>query len=168
MSTWFNNWKIMTPRNSNLAPKKDLNSMKLKKRRSQEKKRRLNSNLSANWWRMSLEIRLRRLLFPTELMNHLVCWSLENMDGLPIWKESWKLRLSETPPWPHTWCPRRPWKSILRMLLSKNWERRPKLTKVTRLLRIWSGWCLRPHSSLQDSPLMKQAPLPTESTEWSN
>jgi len=142
--------------------------MTVKRRRKSRKKWKLSLNHFANSWRMSLETKLRRLLFPTELMSLLASWWLENMGGVPTWRESWKLRLWETPPWLLTWCPRRLWRSTQRMLLSRSWGRRLKWIRVTRLWRTWSGCCLRPLSWLQDSLWMSQTPSPAESTEWSN
>jgi len=143
MNIWSNNWRNTIPRSSSLAQRKDLTWMRLRKRRSSKKKRKPNLNNCASWWKMFWETKLRKLLFPTELMSHLVYWLLENMDGLLTWRESWRHKPSETHLWLPTWCPRRPWKSTQRTTLLLNWERRLRLTRETRLSKIWSGFCLR-------------------------
>jgi len=152
MSTWFNKSKTMMERNWSHAPKKDLNWKRLKKKRRTRKRRKQDLKTSANWWRMSLETKLRKLLSAQELMNHHAFLLPENSDGLPIWRESWRHKHSETHLWPHTWYPRRPWKSTLRTQSSRNWERRLNKIPVIRLSRIWSGFSSRHPSSHLDSP----------------
>jgi len=151
MSTWFNNWKTTMERNSSLAPKKDSISITLKKRRKSKKKRKLTSNPSANWWKMFLEKKLKKSLSQIESMNPHASWSLESTVGQQIWRESWKPKLWEILPWLVTWFQRKLWKSTPKMQLSRNWETKLMLIRVTRLLRTWSGFFTRPHYSLQAS-----------------
>jgi len=63
-----------------------------KKKKKDSKNKNLNTNLFANLLKKSLETKLKKLWFLTESLMLLASSSPVNTDGLPIWKESWKLK----------------------------------------------------------------------------
>lgn len=135
------------------------------KRRS-SKKRRLPTNLFASKSRKSSVTRSKRSSLVKDSTNLLASSLLVNTAGPPIWKESWRLKLSEMLPCPHIWSPRRPWKSIPITPSSKNSRPDPTRTRLTRPSRISSGYSSKPPSSLLVSPSMTPLLSLTESTEW--
>lgn len=166
MSTWFNNSKSMTAKSLFHAQRKVLISTTLKMRKRNKKSLKLNLSLFANWLRMYLVTKLRRLWLAHVLMNHPAYLLHLNMVGLLIWNVSWKLKLSATTAWPATWCLRRLWKSIQTMQSFQNSALKLKLTKATRLLRTLFGSSTRHPFLHQDSPLKTQANLQHVFTEW--
>ena len=125
-------------------------------------------NLFANKLRKSLVIRLKRSSLVKDSMNLLASSLLVNTVGLPIWKESWRLKLLEMLPCLLIWSPRRLWKSILITPSFKNLRLSLIRIKLIRLLRISFGYSSKPLSWPLVSLLMRPTPSPTESTEWSS
>jgi hypothetical protein len=166
MNIWSNNLKSTTAKSLSHAQKKVLILTTLKMRKRNKKRLKLNLNLFANWLRMFLVTKLRKLWLAHVSMNHPVCLLHLNTVGLPIWNVSWKLKLSATTAWPATWCLRRQWKSILTTQSFQNSVLKLRLTKVTRLLRTLFGSFMRHPFLHQDSHLKTPANLLHVFTEW--
>lgn len=71
-----------------IAPKKDLNLIAMKMKRRKLKSKKLHSRVFASFAKKFLEIRSRKFKLDKDLVNHHVPLSLENTDGLLIWRES--------------------------------------------------------------------------------
>lgn len=125
-------------------------------------------NLFASKSRKSSVTRLKRSSLVKDSTNLLAFWLLVNTVGPPIWKESWRLKLSEMLPCPLIWSPRRPWKSIPITPSSKNSSLSLIRIKPIRPSRISSGYSSKPLFWLPVSLLMTPLLSPTESTEWSS
>lgn len=169
MSMLFNNWRNMMAKNWRIVPRKVWNSINLKMKRRNSKNKRQPMSLFVNWSRKFLLTKSRKFNSDRDWIILLVFWSLANMVGVPIWKESWRLRLLEMPQWALTCFPKRPWKSTLTTLLFKNWRRKVlTLTSLTRPSEIWFGYCMILLFWLLVSVWMNQLNSETEFTEWLN
>lgn len=92
-----------------------------------------------------------------------------NTVGVQTWKESWKPKLLETPKCLLTCFPKRLWKSMQTILLSKSWKRK-LLTQINliRPLEIWSGFFSILLCLLPDFHWMNPLNSDLEFIEWSN
>lgn len=109
MSTSSNSWKSTMEKNLKTVLRKVWNWKKTKIKKRNSKNKKLNMKDFANQLKKSLETKLKKSFFQTELKTHLVFWSPVNTDGVQIWKESWRLKPSEILPCNHIWHRRRQW-----------------------------------------------------------
>jgi len=88
ISTLFNNLKTSMDTSLKTVQKKVLNLIKLRTRKKNSKNKNLHSKDFANFSKKFWEIRSKKSKLVKDFTNHPALWSLVNMDGQQIWKES--------------------------------------------------------------------------------
>lgn len=70
MNTFFNNLKTLKDIKSEIPPKKDSNSTKVKTKRKDYKNKKPHSKVFANYANKFLQIKLKKSKYLKDLMNH--------------------------------------------------------------------------------------------------
>lgn len=161
MSTVHNSWRNFRPRPWCQLPMKDYIFQKMKRKGRKRKRKRQNLRTSAKlkniFWRKSL----KRWLCQIDWWDHRAALSQVQMGEQQTWRESWKLKPSETT---QQWAVKKhleinPDHSIL-----KSEVKRQRLTRMTTLWRIWSFCCMKLHFCLLASVQNIPRPMLTGTT----